>query len=87
MSTLQTNPDYSEEGESNPLPLNLYSEFDKDQDLWIKPRLENLVNGTLSAGQLAVEIDAKVTEDTNRQHAELLKQFKEGNEDLDEIPI
>lgn len=73
MSTLLTNPDYSEEFEDKPLPLNLYDEYDDDEDLWIKPRLENLVNGALTPKQLAIEVDAMITQDTIKKHDELMK--------------
>ncbi|KAJ5087920.1 hypothetical protein N7456_011536 [Penicillium angulare] len=81
MSTLQTNPDYSEEYENKPLPFNLYEGDDEEQDIWIKKRLESLVNGALQPSQLAKEIDTKITEDTNRQHDELVIQLKEGDDD------
>ncbi|KAJ5287119.1 hypothetical protein N7478_002805 [Penicillium angulare] len=81
MSTLETNPDYSEENENKPLPFNLYEEDDEEQDLWIKSRLESLVNGALQPSQLAAEIDNKTTEDTNRQYEALVSQLKEGDDD------
>lgn len=68
-----SNPDYSEEFEDKPLPLNLYDKNDDERDLWIKPRLESLINGTLTPNQLAIEVDARITEDTNRKHDELMK--------------
>lgn len=68
-----SNSDYSEEFEDKPLPLNLYDENDDERDLWIKPRLESLANGTLTPNQLAIDVDTRITEDTNRKHDELMK--------------
>lgn len=73
MSTLLTNPDYSEEFEDKPLPLNLYDEEDDEEDLWIKPRLESLVNGTLTPKQLAIEVDAMITQDAVQKHDKLME--------------
>lgn len=73
MSTLLGNPDYSDEFEDKPLPLNLYGEYDDERDLWIKPRLESLVNGTFAPSQLAIDVDTRITEDTNRKHDELME--------------
>lgn len=73
MSTLSTNPDYSEEFEDKPLPLNLYDEYDDEEDFWIKLSLENLVNETLAPKQLAIDVDAMITGDTNRKYDELMK--------------
>ena len=48
-----------------PFPLNLYDDNDDEKYLWIKPRLESLVYGTLPPNQLAFDIDTRITEDTN----------------------
>ncbi|OJJ86310.1 uncharacterized protein ASPGLDRAFT_72654 [Aspergillus glaucus CBS 516.65] len=56
-----------------PLPLRLYDEFDEEEELWIKPRLEALVKGDLTPSQAAVEFDTMLTEDTNRKHDKLMK--------------
>lgn len=86
MSTLETNPDYSEEFENKPLPLNLYKENDGDRDLWIKSRLESLINGSLQPSQLAIEIDSEVTEFTERKYRELVHKAEVDEDDLLEPP-
>ncbi|RAK97548.1 uncharacterized protein BO80DRAFT_448349 [Aspergillus ibericus CBS 121593] len=48
MSTLNMNPEYSEEYEDRPLPLKLYGEWDDEDDLIIKHKLESLVNGDIT---------------------------------------
>lgn len=79
MSTIVANPDYLKEFEDKQLPLNLYDEYDDERGLWIKPRLENLVNGILTPKKLAIDVDTRITEDTNRKRTELMKRLDPRN--------
>lgn len=67
------NPEYSDDFEDKPLPLKLYSEYDDEEDLPIKKRLEALVNGDMSPSQAAIDFDTTITEVTNRRQKEMMK--------------
>ena len=73
MTTLNTNPEYSDDFEHKPLPLKLYSEHDDEEDLSIKKRLEALVKGNTSPRQTAIDLDTTITEDTNQKQKEIMK--------------
>lgn len=73
MSTLNTNPGYSDDFEDKPLPLKLYSEHDDEEDLPIKKKLEALVNGDTSPSQTAIDFDTAITEVTNQKQKEVMK--------------
>ncbi|BCR86245.1 uncharacterized protein ACHE_30232A [Aspergillus chevalieri] len=73
MPTLNVNPEYSDDFEHKPLPLKLYSEYDDEEDLPIKKRLEALVNGDMSPSQAAIDFDTTITEVTNRRQNEVMK--------------
>ncbi|RAH71179.1 uncharacterized protein BO66DRAFT_470695 [Aspergillus aculeatinus CBS 121060] len=66
MSTLVQNPDYAEEGEHQPLQFKLYDKWDDEDDLWIKHRLEALVNQQITPEQLALDMDHRITALTRR---------------------
>jgi len=54
MSTLNLNPEYSDDFGHKPLPLKLYFEYDYKEDLPMK-RLEALVNGDMRPSQAAID--------------------------------
>jgi hypothetical protein len=57
----------------NPLPLQLFSEYDDEQDLMYKPILQALVEGTMTPSKAASDIDAWVINDSNNRLDELMK--------------
>ncbi|PYI11783.1 hypothetical protein BO78DRAFT_425671 [Aspergillus sclerotiicarbonarius CBS 121057] len=73
MSTLNTNPEYSEEYEDKPLPLKLYDKWDDEDDLILKHKLEALINGNITPDQAAIDLDTIITNDMNQKHEALMK--------------
>lgn len=72
MLTFVINPVYPE-FEDRPLPLRLYDELDRKENLWLNPRLKALVKGDLTHSQAAIKFDTMLTEDTNRKYDKLIK--------------
>lgn len=73
MSTLNMNPEYPEEYENKPLPLNLYSHWDDEEDLPINQKLEALVNGETAPSRLALDLDNQITSKNARKYAGMMK--------------
>lgn len=73
MSTLNLNPDYFEENENKSFLLNLYSEWDDEEELPIKQKLEALANGEITPTDLALDLDNHIIPNNTRQYARIMK--------------
>lgn len=59
--------------DAKPLDLQLYNDYDDDQDLMYKKWLQDLVNGDATPSKVASDIDAWIVSDANQQFKELMK--------------
>ncbi|PWY83414.1 hypothetical protein BO70DRAFT_361531 [Aspergillus heteromorphus CBS 117.55] len=73
MSTPPVPPDYSEDYATQPFPLRLFSEYDDENDLWIKQKLESLVKCDVSPTQTALDFDATITQLVLQKHENVMK--------------
>ncbi|PWY83394.1 hypothetical protein BO70DRAFT_361513 [Aspergillus heteromorphus CBS 117.55] len=59
-----------------PLSLNLYEDFDDDEDLWYKGILVSLVTGDVTPTQAAIDIDTYITQLANQRY-EAYQEYQE----------
>lgn len=66
------NPEYSEEFEQKPLPLKLFNDYDTEEEIPRKKRLETLVNGNITPREAALEFDTAVVQQADQKIQSLL---------------
>ena len=67
------NPEYSEEYDQKPLPFKLFEDWDTEEVIQGKKRLEALVNGDVTPRNAAIEFNTAVVQEADRRKEELLK--------------
>lgn len=67
------NPEYSEEFEQKPLPLKLFNDYDTEEEILRKKRLEALANNKITPREAAVEFDTMVIQKAEQKLQSLLQ--------------
>lgn len=84
------NPEYSDEFEQKPLPRKLFNNYDTEEEIQWKKRLEALVNNEITPREAAVEVDTEVTQTAEQKRQSLLQRQDPRNltpeEDAQGIP-
>lgn len=75
ISLIQMNPDFSEEFEQKPLPWNLFSPDDTEEEILRKKRLAALVSddNSITPNEAAIQFDAAVTSEADMRLQETMK--------------